>query len=71
MNIFYMMLEKLQSFAEGKYDVSGPASQVAADYEYKLTDAREQIEALNVTKRIVSTCCVNSLRVFVGYRKAD
>lgn len=56
LNIFYMMLDKLQTFAEGKYDVSAPASQVAADYEHNRTDAWEQIEAMGITKRIISTC---------------
>ena len=49
------MLEKLNGFAEGKYDVSVPAAQIASDYEARRSDALERIEALNITKRLIST----------------
>jgi len=55
LNIYYILLEKLSAFAEGKYDVSIPGSQIAAEYEEKRTDAWEQIENMNITKRILST----------------
>jgi amphiphysin len=51
-----MLLEKLTAFAEGKYDVSVPGSQIAAEYEEKRSDTGEQIENLSITKRILSTC---------------
>jgi amphiphysin len=51
-----MVLEKLSSFAEGKYDVSLSFHDIAADYEAKRTDALQQIEDMAITKRIVSTC---------------
>jgi amphiphysin len=51
-----MLLEKTQGFAEGKYDVSSVSgAQIQADYEAKRTDAWEQVEALGITKRILST----------------
>ena len=56
LNIFYLLLEKLSGFAEGRYDVSVPAHQIAADYEERRTDAWSQIEELNITKRMISTC---------------
>ncbi|KAL5495720.1 HOB1 [Sanghuangporus weigelae] len=55
LNIYYMLMEKIQTFAEGKYDVSAPLSQIADDYENKRSDAWQRIEDMNITKRIVST----------------
>ncbi|KAI0327254.1 BAR-domain-containing protein [Cubamyces sp. BRFM 1775] len=67
LNIFYLMLEKLNSFAEGKFDVSVPAAQIASDYEARRSDALERIEALNITKRLVSTArMVQNQRVNSG-----
>ena len=51
-----MVLEKLTSFSEGKYDVSLPFPDIAADYEAKRPDAAQQIEDMAITKRIISTC---------------
>ncbi|KAI6133390.1 hypothetical protein EDD16DRAFT_1735554 [Pisolithus croceorrhizus] len=57
LNIYYLFLEKLNTFAEGRYDVSNvPGSQIQSEYEGKRTDAWSQIEDLNITKRIISTC---------------
>jgi len=56
LNIYYMVLEKLSTFAEGKYDVSLSFHDVATDYEAKRPDALQQIEDMAITKRIVSTC---------------
>lgn len=55
LNVYYVLLEKLTAFAEGKYDVSLPGNEIAADYESKRTDAFAKIEDLNITSRIVST----------------
>ncbi|EIW65276.1 BAR-domain-containing protein [Trametes versicolor FP-101664 SS1] len=55
LNIFYLMLEKLNGFAEGKFEVSVPAAQIASDYEAQRSDALERIEALNISKRLIST----------------
>ena len=60
LNIFYLLLEKLNTFAEGKFDVSTPAAQIAADYEARRSDALERIEALNIAKRFISTCTYRS-----------
>jgi len=56
LNIFYLILEKMNAFAEeAKYDVSNtPGSQIAEDYESKRSDAWSTIEELNITKRIIS-----------------
>ena len=57
LNIYYLFLEKINSCAEGKYNVTnGPASEIQSNYENKRTDAWSQIEDLGITKRIVSTC---------------
>lgn len=56
LNIYYMVLEKLSTFAEGKYDVSLTFPDIAVDYEAKRPDALKQIEDMAITKRIVSTC---------------
>ncbi|KAH7921962.1 BAR-domain-containing protein [Leucogyrophana mollusca] len=56
LNIYYLFLEKLNSFAEGRYDVTNvPGSQIQSDYEEKRTDAWSQIEDMNITKRMIST----------------
>ncbi|KAJ7239026.1 BAR-domain-containing protein [Mycena haematopus] len=56
LNIFYLILEKMNSFAEeNKYDITNtPGSQIANDYEARRTDAWSTIEELNITKRIIS-----------------
>ncbi|KAJ7806167.1 hypothetical protein B0H14DRAFT_2876813 [Mycena olivaceomarginata] len=56
LNIFYLILEKVNGFAEeNKYDVTNvPGSQIANDYEGKRTDAWSSIEELHITKRIIS-----------------
>ena len=65
LNIYYMVLEKLSSFAEGKYDVTLTFHDIAADYEAKRPDALQQIEEMAITKRIISTCrdCPRSFMV--------
>ncbi|KAJ7451180.1 BAR-domain-containing protein [Mycena latifolia] len=56
LNIFYLLLEKMNGFAEEtKWDVTNVAgSQIERDYEEKRTDAWSSIEELNITKRIIS-----------------
>ncbi|KAJ7151590.1 hypothetical protein C8R46DRAFT_1122514 [Mycena filopes] len=56
LNIFYLILEKMNGFAEeAKYDISNtPGSRIASDYEDKRSDAWSQIEELNIIKRIIS-----------------
>jgi amphiphysin len=49
------MLEKLQTFAEKKYQTGLPPDHIVAEYEEKRGDVVEQIEALNITHRMVST----------------
>ena len=55
LNIFYMLMEKLNSFAEGRYDTHVSTQQIQDDYENRRTDAWERIENMSITKRIVST----------------
>ncbi|KLO11290.1 BAR-domain-containing protein [Schizopora paradoxa] len=55
LNIFYMILEKVQGFAQGKYDVSVATAQIGQEYEEKRSDAWERIENMSITKRIIST----------------
>ncbi|THH32623.1 hypothetical protein EUX98_g1582 [Antrodiella citrinella] len=54
LNVFYLLLEKLSGFAEGRYDVTVTAAQIAVDYEEKRGDVSAQVEELNITKRIAS-----------------
>ncbi len=56
LNMFYMILEKVQGFAQGKYDVNVTTAQIGQEYEEKRSDAWERIESMSITKRIVSTC---------------
>ncbi|KAJ3758579.1 BAR-domain-containing protein [Lentinula raphanica] len=57
LNIFYIILEKMNSFSEeAKYDISNiPGNEITSNYESSRTDAWSQIEDLNITKRIIST----------------
>lgn len=73
LNIYYLFLEKMNSFAEGKYNVTNvPGVQIQSDYENTRTDAWSQIEDLGITKRIVSTCTwIIPHRVFFIHRLAD
>jgi len=56
LNIYYLLLEKMNSFAdEAKYDIANvPGAQIAQEYEEKRTDAWSVIENLGIIKRIVS-----------------
>jgi amphiphysin len=49
------MLEKLQSFASGKYETAGTAEDIENAYHARTTDALERIDALQINKRIAST----------------
>lgn len=51
-----MILEKLSSFAEGKYDVSPSFHEIATEYEGKNSDVMQRIGEMAITKRIISTC---------------
>ncbi|KAG1908501.1 uncharacterized protein F5891DRAFT_1124269 [Suillus fuscotomentosus] len=54
LNIYYLFLEKMNSFAEGRYDVTNaPGAQIQADYEEKRTDAWSQIEDLQPLQVLV------------------
>ncbi|KZT24675.1 BAR-domain-containing protein [Neolentinus lepideus HHB14362 ss-1] len=55
LNIFYLLLEKIQGFSEGKYDTSTTGAQISEEYETKRSDAWQTIEALHITQRIIST----------------
>ena len=67
LNIYYLILEKMNSFAdEAKYDISNvPAAQIAQDYEENRTDAWSVIENLSIVKRIVSVCKFNNYAPYV------
>ncbi|SJL05390.1 related to RVS167-BAR adaptor protein [Armillaria ostoyae] len=56
LNIFYLILEKMNTFAEtAKYDISNvPGQQICDEYEQNRTDAWSQIEELGITTRIIS-----------------
>ncbi|KAF7306460.1 Bar adaptor protein [Mycena indigotica] len=68
LNIFYVIHEKMNSFAdENKFDISNvPGSQIAGEYEEKRTDAWSTIEDLNIVKRIISTCKSTSSIFFIS-----
>ncbi|KAF8665117.1 hypothetical protein AX16_000584 [Volvariella volvacea WC 439] len=57
LNIYYMLLEKMNHFAEeAKYDISNSSgAAVEQDYEAKRTDAWQRIEELQIVKRLIST----------------
>lgn len=51
--MYYIMMEKLQSFADGKYDLT--RKDIENIYLEQRGDAAERVEELQITKRIVST----------------
>ena len=53
LNVYYIMLEKVQSFADGKYDLN--RKDIENIYLEQRGDAAEQLEEMNITKRQVST----------------
>ncbi|KAJ3724298.1 BAR-domain-containing protein [Lentinula guzmanii] len=57
LNVFYIILEKMNNFSEeAKYDISNiSGNEITSNYESQRTDAWSEIEALNITKRIIST----------------
>jgi amphiphysin len=57
LNIFYILLEKMNSFAEEtQIDISNiPGNEITSNYEEQRSDAWSHIEELNITKRIIST----------------
>ncbi|KAH9982179.1 hypothetical protein BGW80DRAFT_1471107 [Lactifluus volemus] len=55
LNIYYMILDKISQFSEGKYAIDVPADQIVTDYEDKRGDAAAVIEALSINQRFIST----------------
>ena len=56
MNIFYIVLDKMNNFVEeGKLQVAG-SDDIAEEYMKKRTDAYQIIENFNIIKRILSVC---------------
>ena len=51
-----MLLEKLNSFVDGKYDVTVSPAEIVEQYEAKRGDSAQQIEALAITQKFISTC---------------
>ncbi|KAI5453390.1 BAR adaptor protein Hob1 [Naganishia albida] len=64
LNILYLMQDKIQSFADGKYDVTN--KDIEGIYFSQRGDAADQIEALTITKRLVSTA-----KLMSGHRSAS
>ncbi|PWZ00514.1 BAR-domain-containing protein [Testicularia cyperi] len=51
LNVFYLTMERLQTFAQGKYDLSNNSMSVVEDsYMSQLTDAAERLEALSIRR---------------------
>jgi len=56
LNIYYLMMEKIQGFVqENKFRPGASGSEVQGDYDNDRTDAAQQVEGLHITKRIAST----------------
>jgi amphiphysin len=49
------MVEKLQGFAEGKYEVPADPADIARLFLERRGDAQERVESLGITKRPTST----------------
>ncbi|CAD6588979.1 MAG: hypothetical protein TREMPRED_005226 [Tremellales sp. Tagirdzhanova-0007] len=53
LNVYYIMLEKIQSFADGKYELG--RKDIENIYLEQRGDAAEQLEQLQITQRMTST----------------
>lgn len=53
LNVYYIMLDKVQSFADGKYDLE--RKDIENIYLEQRGDSAEQLEEMAITKRMVST----------------
>ena len=60
--MYYIMLEKVQSFADGKYDME--RKDIEDIYLEQRGDAAEQLDDLPITKRIASTGPSSPLHLF-------
>ena len=49
------MLDKLQTFAEGRYSVPPTTAEIVEEWQQRFGDAGDGVEALQITKRITST----------------
>ena len=58
LNIYYLLLEKLNNFADSaKYEIANMSGgDIERSYEEKRTDAWHAIENLGIVSRIVSVC---------------
>lgn len=54
LNVFYLTMERLQSFAQGKYDLTNNSIQLVEDtYMSQLTDAADRLENLTIRRGAV------------------
>lgn len=53
LNVFYLTLDKLQGFANGKFDITAAAGSVEDSYVAALSDASEKLEALTIRRPAV------------------
>lgn len=59
LNVFYLTMERLQSFAQGKYDLTNNSIAVVEDtYMAQLTDAAERLDALTIRKGAVPSAAI-------------
>lgn len=56
------MLEKLQAFAENKYETNGSGAEIVEKYENLKGNTVERLEGMDITKRIVSTAKLLSVK---------
>ncbi|CAD6889925.1 unnamed protein product [Tilletia controversa] len=58
LNVHYLTSETLQTFAQGKYDISDGAAPVESAYADQLGDALERLEALSIRKPAMASARV-------------
>jgi amphiphysin len=59
LNVFYLMLEKIQTFVDGKYDLQ--RNDLDQIYDEAVGDIPERLESLQIVQRQVSTGMFSSL----------
>ncbi|GJJ09401.1 hypothetical protein Clacol_003623 [Clathrus columnatus] len=62
LNIYYLMIEKLRSFADGKLDIPDTAAEIVSLFEERRGDVGERVDSLATTKRVVSTAKLMAAR---------
>lgn len=60
LNVLYLTLDRIQEFAQGRYELNVPQAQIQSDYEAALGDTVDQLENMSIRKPAASSVRVLS-----------